>query len=651
LIYRDENGVKKTLFYDRPEVSYYIIKDKESPEAIKPPMYIENYKVQEVKVYSDLLLRDIASKTNALGFYEAVATTKGIYSYDMHNIFKHPWIYGADMDLSDRYIAKFQNEYDPDPNYKLHKCYFDIEVDLMPNGFRDNGFSGFPDEDVAPCPVNVITLIDGKFKKIYTFVNHNPLNKSLEEFAGDLQGFQKDMADQIFKEDNLKLDVNVIMCEGELNTIEAFFKKIHEIDPDYVLGWNCNFDIITLINRLRYLYRKVERPAGVTADQMMLEMVCDSKYAHQKAADGVTDVWISPRAFYQKNETKKIGSRLDNFMVLDGINWEDQMLYYAVIHFSEGKRDSYRLDAIANFELKKEKLPFAPGETVKNLPWKNFRKFTNYNMHDALLLLMIEDKTLDIDLLQTLSEITNTRKEKVFSKSISLPNFINKYSIENGFIMSGNKNADYGDYGKVYDTDYRDVSPIVDSDPAYTAQINHADKYGALVSDPNLNEPVGMMMPSGKRSNRVFENVCDQDLSSLYPSILRTLNLDSSTEIGKFILVDDAIKSNLKKKYGYSGLFKLSEKDDGAGQIDDVSVPGEDESAASDDTSEDDSDILSDDKGSFAETSDLGPTLSDEIESQNWCRLGEKYMFLPSVDDNIKKVASIIAARKAEAGK
>jgi hypothetical protein len=170
LIYRDENGVKKTLFYDRPEVSYYIIKDKESPEAIKPPMYIENYKVQEVKVYSDLLLRDIASKTNALGFYEAVATTKGIYSYDMHNIFKHPWIYGADMDLSDRYIAKFQNEYDPDPNYKLHKCYFDIEVDLMPNGFRDNGFSGFPDEDVAPCPVNVITLIDGKFKKIYTFV-------------------------------------------------------------------------------------------------------------------------------------------------------------------------------------------------------------------------------------------------------------------------------------------------------------------------------------------------------------------------------------------------------------------------------------------------------------------------------------------------
>ena len=36
---------------------------------------------------------------------------------------------------------------------------------------------------------------------------------------------------------------------------------------------------------------------------------------------------------------------------------------------------------------------------------------------------------LDMDLLQRLSEITNTRKEKVFRKTVSLKNFVNKYAL------------------------------------------------------------------------------------------------------------------------------------------------------------------------------------------------------------------------------
>ena len=44
-----------------------------------------------------------------------------------------------------------------------------------------------------------------------------------------------------------------------------------------------------------------------------------------------------------------------------------------------------------------------------------------------------------MDMLQRLSEITNTRKEKVFKKTISLKNFVSKYAKESGFIMSNNK--------------------------------------------------------------------------------------------------------------------------------------------------------------------------------------------------------------------
>ena len=78
------------------------------------------------------------------------------------------------MDVSDRYIKYFNEEFDSDLNYKLHKVYMDIEVDLMPNGFKDKGYIGFPDEDIAPCPVNIISLFDEKSMIEYAFILRNP---------------------------------------------------------------------------------------------------------------------------------------------------------------------------------------------------------------------------------------------------------------------------------------------------------------------------------------------------------------------------------------------------------------------------------------------------------------------------------------------
>ena len=37
--YRDENGKKQVIYYDRPKVPYYIIKDKTSREAKYPPLF------------------------------------------------------------------------------------------------------------------------------------------------------------------------------------------------------------------------------------------------------------------------------------------------------------------------------------------------------------------------------------------------------------------------------------------------------------------------------------------------------------------------------------------------------------------------------------------------------------------------------------
>jgi len=52
--YRDNKGIKQTRFINRAQIPFYIIKDKESAEALTPPMFIERSKVDKIITYSDL---------------------------------------------------------------------------------------------------------------------------------------------------------------------------------------------------------------------------------------------------------------------------------------------------------------------------------------------------------------------------------------------------------------------------------------------------------------------------------------------------------------------------------------------------------------------------------------------------------------------
>lgn len=154
-----------------------------------------------------------------------------------------------------------------------------------------------------------------------------------------------------------------------------------------------------------------------------------------------------------------------------------QMLLYANVRKSTVK-ESYSLDAIANEELGKEKLDYT-GYTIKNLPWKNFPLFYNYSCQDVLLLKLLEDKNLDFDMVQKLCEVTNTRKYKVFKKTVSIKNFICKFAEMQGFIMGNNKNAKYGDDSSYFEENFLNKKGIVESDEKYLNGFAKKENYGA----------------------------------------------------------------------------------------------------------------------------------------------------------------------------
>lgn len=215
---------------------------------------------------------------------------------------------------------------------------------------------------------------------------------------------------------------------------------------------------------------------GIRGYDQMLNTVCDSKYQLVKNKHD-EDIYISGRAKYNAHKDKAIVDRMDEFVVLDGIIWVDQMLLYANIRKSTVK-ESYSLDAISNEELGSEKLDYT-GYTIKNLAWKNFMLFFNYNIFDVVLLKALEDKNLDFDMVQKLCEVTNTRKNKVFKKTISIKNFVCKFAEMQGFIMGNNKNANYGDDSEYFKRAFLDTKEIVESDSHYIAAFNKRENFGA----------------------------------------------------------------------------------------------------------------------------------------------------------------------------
>ena len=639
--YRDENGEKKTKLYDRPEIDYYIIKDKNSDQAKNPPTYISKDKVDKINVYSDLLYKDIAIRTNTEDFYNRVRFLYGDRAYQMQNLCKHPWLYQVDMELSDRIIAKFYDEFEADANYKTHNAYFDIEVDLLAKGKGDESkrYIGFPSEDIAPCPVNIITYFDAKSYDIHTFIVLNEYNEYLMKFRNEQsEEFKVFLKEYLQKEHNVEInEVNLYFFEEEIKCIEAFYDVVHECNPDYLSGWNICFDCKTLMNRMKKAYEKdpVLKEQRKWSGDVMSTKVADSRLLYQTNDNG-EEIYLTPTARYQANKTKDIGVRIDSYTILDQINWVDSEYYFALIHNPEGKRDSYKLDSILYEELHKEKLPFDAGETIANLPWKNFWKFALYNIIDVVMLHLLERKNQDIKLLHALTLITKTRVEKVFTKSVSLINYIQDYAKAQNMVMASNKNSNYDNpptkdkpgtnEGEFFAKTFLPEKVLNEPDPEYVKLLNHIDNHGAFVLDPDNVEANGIKLGKNKYSKYIRKNVIDQDLESLYPSILRALNLDPNTLIGKFYIKNDKIKRNLKNKFGYEGIFNLSSKSKKTEDVGDV-----------DDDDEDLEEVVVTNGNSrkkvIEETDDLSAVLVDEIMSQNWNSLGNKFLNLPTVEE------------------
>lgn len=177
----------------------------------------------------------------------------------------------------------------------------------------------------------------------------------------------------------------------------------------------------------------------------------------------------------------------------------DYMLLYK--KFSINERDSYSLNSVSQAELGEGKIEYKG--KLDDL-WKNdFAKFLEYNIQDVNLLKKLDENLKFIDLSRELTAYANIKLEKVFYNSMLNESLILTKIHKDGFICFDNPNKSKG---------------------------HHESFAGGYVKDPIVG---------------LHDWMFSLDLTSLYPSIIRTLNMSFDTLVlGDEKLSDDPNAEN-----------------------------------------------------------------------------------------------------------
>ncbi len=159
--------------------------------------------------------------------------------------------------------------------------------------------------------------------------------------------------------------------------------------------------------------------------------------------------------------------------------------------FTYTNRESYRLDVIAEIELGQKKLDHSEFETFKDFYTKGWQKFVDYNLVDVDLVDRLEEKMKLIDLVMLMAYDAKCNYTDTFRQvrlwDVIIYNYLHKRNIVLPLLKPSDKNDQYA---------------------------------GAYVKEP---------VPGS------YDWVVSFDLNSLYPSLIRFLNISPETLLpGKY---------------------------------------------------------------------------------------------------------------------
>jgi DNA polymerase elongation subunit (family B) len=314
---------------------------------------------------------------------------------------------------------------------KLNVAFFDIEVDFDP----ERGYAS-PDDAFMPITAIAVYL---QWMETMICLAIPPKTLSMEEAKRQVEEFS-----------------NVMLFSSEADMLDTFLDLIQ--DADALSGWNSEgFDIPYTVNRVTKVLSKEDTRRFCLWD-----------------------------CFPKKREYEKFGKTATTYDFIGRVHIDSLELYRK---YTYEERHTYRLDAIAEYELGQRKTQYEG--TLDQLYNNDFKTFVEYNINDCKLLDDLDKKLKFIDLANTIAH-------------------------ENTVLIQTTMGA-----------------------VAVTEQaiINEAHRRGMIVPNRKKMEEHGETQAAGAYvaypKKGIHEWIGSLDINSLYPSAIRALNMGPETIVGQ----------------------------------------------------------------------------------------------------------------------
>ena len=176
-------------------------------------------------------------------------------------------------------------------------------------------------------------------------------------------------------------------CKDEYHLLKFFLKLWQEKCPDALTGWNTKFfDVPYLVNRMRKVLGEDEAKK------------------------------LSPWNIISERQAFVMNRKMTVYELV-GVGDLDYLELYKWYSPNGKSQESYRLDAIAQFELGEGKISYEEYDNLHQLYRLNYQLFIEYNIKDVDLILKLEDKLKLLELALTLAYDTKTNYDDVFAQT------------------------------------------------------------------------------------------------------------------------------------------------------------------------------------------------------------------------------------------
>jgi DNA polymerase elongation subunit (family B) len=282
-------------------------------------------------------------------------------------------------------------------------------------------------------------------------------------------------------------NADIISCGNEEELLLKFLDKWEELEPTIVVGFNSEFFDIP------YTYHRIKRILG---DEEVLRLSPVKKIIPPFYDSNSYNKWKEKVALKKKGINK---DAILTYTQILGINQLDYM--YLFKKFIVKQEPSYKLDDLGTKYVELGKLEYDGSLDI--LFKEDINKFIDYNIRDVEILVKMEEKLKFVELTITICHLCHVPYESIYYSTVMNEGAILTYLKRLG-IVSPNKPTT--------------VNPELRFDP-------NAEKTDNSYAGGYIKEPIPGL----------YEWIIDLDFTSLYPSIIRSLNIGIETLVCRIV--------------------------------------------------------------------------------------------------------------------